>query len=102
MSRAEPALTRIGRQLRKELDVSLKPLDELESVDQLAVFEVQMTVIDHPTDRRRWNGGPMASEDATEALDAAVKAFREAIVDSGFEVVRTGYGVIAQTIAQEH
>jgi len=64
-------------------------------MDQLVVFEVKLTATDHPTERRRWNGGPMASEDAVAALNVAVEAFRTAIMEAGFEIVRTGYGVAA-------
>jgi hypothetical protein len=62
---------------------------------QLAHLEVHMTVVDHPTSRRRWNGDPMASEDASEALNAAVNEFQCVVRNLGFDIVRTGYGVTA-------
>lgn len=63
---------------------------------QFALFEVRLVALDKPTDRRRWNGGPLASKDADEALSRAVDAFRASIMGDGFTVVRTGYGVSAE------
>lgn len=63
---------------------------------QVAVFEVRLVAVDMPTTRRRWNGGPMASEKADDALLKAVDAFQDVIRAEGFELVRTGYGVTAE------
>lgn len=65
---------------------------------QLATFEVRLTAVDKPTDRRRWNGGPMASEEADAALEEAVAAFRAVVEARGFEVARVGHGVAAHEV----
>lgn len=62
---------------------------------QLAHFEARITALDQPTDRRRWNGDPMASEEAQYALEAAVEAFRYALKVRGFAIVHSRYGVTA-------
>lgn len=64
-------------------------------MDQLARFELRVTARDKPTDKRRWNGGPMASNEASVALMAGVDAFRQALAERGFEVAHMGYGVTA-------
>lgn len=65
-------------------------------VDQLVTFEVQLTAVDYPTDRRRWSGGPLASLEAHEALNDAVDAFSASVCAAGFDLVHTGYGVTAR------
>jgi hypothetical protein len=55
----------------------------------LATFELTVVVEDHPTARRRWNGGPMPSIEA----DAA---FVQVLTEEGFQVARTSYGVRAE------
>jgi hypothetical protein len=62
---------------------------------QIATFELQMTVLDKPTTRKRWNGEPMQSEEASAALFPAVEAFRAEVERHGFVVAHTGYGVKA-------
>jgi hypothetical protein len=69
-----------------------------QSTTQLAHFEVEVIVVDHPTERRRWNGGPMPSEDTTAALSEAVDAFKRTLIDHGFDTVRTTYGVHATEV----
>lgn len=69
--------------------------------DQFAHFELEIMAVDKPTDRRRWNGGPMASEEASEALHRAVDAFRESLIADGFKICHSGYGVHA-TMAASH
>jgi hypothetical protein len=59
---------------------------------QLVSFEVNLIAIDKPTDRKRWNGDPMHSEAASDALNKAVNAFQDVIRAEGFDVVNTGYG----------
>ena len=61
----------------------------------LVHFDVHLTASDLPTDRRRWNGDPMPSREASDALHAGVEAFQAALRVRGFEVARTGYGVHA-------
>jgi len=68
---------------------------------QLAEFELVIQAIDHPTDRRRWNGDPMASEDAGRAMHAAVDAARGVLREHGFEITHTGYGVKATEVADD-
>ena len=62
---------------------------------QLAHFEMTLVAIDKPTDRRRWNGDPMASVEASDALLAGVEAFQAELRARGFEIARTRYGVLA-------
>lgn len=62
----------------------------------LAIFEVTVTAIDKPHDRRRWNGGPIASTEANRVLDKAVATFRAVIEAEGFVVAHTSYGVAAR------
>ena len=62
----------------------------------LAVIGVECTIVDVPTDRRRWNGDPMASKEASAAMQRAVDAFQESLRNDGFPVVHTGYGVLAE------
>lgn len=62
---------------------------------QIAEFKINIQALDLPTDRRRWNGAPMASEEASEALAAAVDATQDILSEYGFQVVRTSYGVSA-------
>lgn len=66
--------------------------------EQIAVFELELEAVDHETDRRRWNGGPMPSRDADAALTAAVTAFRGVMREHGFDLMRTGYGVRAYEV----
>jgi len=75
---------------------SSRPQGDQSDADQLAVFEVEVVVIDHPT-RHRCNCGAMASNDARAALEEGVAAFQAAIRAAGFEIARTGYGVRAVT-----
>ena len=58
----------------------------------LATLELRLTIIDGGEQRKRWNGDPMASREATEALTAAVKAMQETFRSQGV-LVHTGYGV---------
>ena len=76
---------------------SSRPQGDQSDADQLAVFEVEVVVIDHPTTRHRFNCGAMASNDARAALEEGVAAFQAAIRAAGFEIARTGYGVRAVT-----
>jgi hypothetical protein len=62
---------------------------------RVAHFDVRLSAIDKPTNRLRWNGEPMASDEASKALSAGVDAFQEALRRHGFEILRTGYGVTA-------
>lgn len=66
--------------------------------NQVAIFEVKVTARDKPTHRRRWNGGPMASDEANDALYAAVEAFKATLREHGFDAARVGYGVSAREI----
>lgn len=68
---------------------------------QFAKFEMLLTAFDVETDRRRWNGGPLASDEAHEALMAGVEAFQAAVKERGLRVVRTGYGVHAEEVPDE-
>ena len=68
------------------------------STTVLATFDLEVTVIDHPSDRRRWNGEPMPSQDADEALHDAIEAVRDVLRERGFEIARSGYGVRAKEI----
>lgn len=69
-----------------------------ERFPQVAVFQVRVVAVDKPTDRKRWNGGPMASKEASAALKKAVDAFRASLAEEGFEAVSTGSGVSADWI----
>lgn len=62
---------------------------------QIAVFEVEFTADDKIT-RRRWNGGPMASKEASDALFEAVEAFRTVLAKHGYEKGAASYGVRAE------
>lgn len=62
---------------------------------QIAKFELEIEVIDKPTSRRRRNGDPLASEEASQALFDAVDAASDALREHGFYVIRTSYGVTA-------
>jgi hypothetical protein len=64
----------------------------------IATFELRLSAIDKPTERKRWNGGPLASPEANDALRRAVKAFRASAEADGFETVHIGYGVTARTL----
>jgi hypothetical protein len=65
---------------------------------QLAHFELVVTAHDKPTDRRRWNGEPMASKEASDALHLAVDAFNDALKRAGFDIAHLGYGVAAEKV----
>jgi hypothetical protein len=62
---------------------------------RIANFEVDLQAIDHGEARERWNGGLMASREASAALHAAVEAFQNELRAHGFVIARTGYGVTA-------
>jgi hypothetical protein len=64
-------------------------------VDQTAVLEIRLEVIDPDSRRLRWNGDPMASERTTTALLECVDALRDAARGAGLDLVRTSYGVTA-------
>lgn len=64
-------------------------------VDQTAVLEVRLEVVDPHSRRLRWNGDPMASAETTQTLLECVDALRDAARNAGLELVRTGYGVTA-------
>lgn len=63
---------------------------------QYVAFQMHLIAVDHPTDRRAWDGGLFPSHDAHKALEAAVAAFEQAVTGAGFDIVRTGYGVLAR------
>lgn len=65
------------------------------AADRVAVFHVKLTAIDGSQERRAWDGRPLPSREAHAALDAGVDAFRAAVRNAGFTLVRTGYGVQA-------
>jgi hypothetical protein len=67
-------------------------------MSQIVRFEIMVAAIDRPTNRRRWNGDPMASAEADEALDAGIDALKAALVEHGFEPVRIGYGTLAEDV----
>lgn len=60
---------------------------------QLVDFEVVVTALDKPTDRKHHTGAPMHSKEASDALRVAVEAFQGALRDAGFQIGHTGYGV---------
>lgn len=62
---------------------------------QIAVFEITFEA-DDKVSRRRWNGGPMASAEASVALRAGVEAFRAAMAAHGYTNGSCGYGVRAE------
>jgi len=68
------------------------------TTQQFALFELEVTALDFPTTRRRWNGQPMASEQASTTLLRAADAFTAVLREAGFEIERTGYGVRAMEI----
>lgn len=70
--------------------------DLLPARKNLAQFEVHATALDQPTDRRRWNGDPMASKEAHDALFEGVEAFQAALRARGFTIGNTDFGVIAR------
>lgn len=55
-----------------------------------------ITAYDKPTDKQRWNGKPMASPEATEALHKGAEALQELLHTSGFGSLHIGYGVTAE------
>lgn len=65
---------------------------------QVATFDFEVEVIDFPTTRRRWNGGPFPSDEAHAALHEVVEALQAALRERGFEIARTGYGVTATEV----
>jgi len=62
---------------------------------QLAHFELRVMAEDKPPQRRRWNGGPFASDEARQALLDGVEAFEAALRRHGFTIANSGYGVSA-------
>ncbi len=66
----------------------------MSATTRLAHFEIHLDAVDKPTDRRRWNGDPMASEEANAALWAAVDAAKAALAEHGFAVCHSGFGVL--------
>jgi hypothetical protein len=59
-------------------------------------FQLKIQAIDHGEQRTRiTTGGPLASNEAAEALHEAVDAAKHALNDLGFTVVHSGYGVTA-------
>lgn len=70
-------------------------LPDLGTSRQRVHFELKVDAIDMPTERRRWNGGPLASDEAQEALLAAVEAFQDTLRRRGFRLTHSGYGVYA-------
>lgn len=66
--------------------------------DQLVTFEIRLTVVDKPTTRRRWNGDPMASAEASTALWDSVEELKAFMKDRGFEVVRTAFGATVREV----
>lgn len=60
----------------------------------VAIFEVTLRVQDKPTVNRRWNGDPMASDEAAQALNRAVDAFQASLRKDGFQG-EMSYGVRA-------
>jgi hypothetical protein len=56
------------------------------------VFELELVAVDKPTERKRWTGDPMHSEEASAALFMAVDAFQAAIRNEGFDIASTSYG----------
>ncbi len=63
--------------------------------DDLVIFECEVVAVDKPATRRRWNGEPMHSAEASGALNVAVEAFRAALIAEGFTIARTTYGARA-------
>lgn len=68
---------------------------------QIATFELRVQAIDHPSERRRWNGGPMASEEAAKALTEAVDAFKAVLRNYDLGVIHAGYGVTASELEED-
>jgi len=62
---------------------------------ELIVFELEVWALDRPSMRRRWNGDPMASPPANDALLRAVDAFTASLRHDAFQIARTGFGVRA-------
>jgi hypothetical protein len=69
-----------------------------DSTSQIVRFEVEASALDKPTTRRRWNGGAMASKEASDALRRAVEAFQASLRADGFEIAHTGCGVVAEDV----
>lgn len=69
---------------------------------RLVTFEMTIIAVDQPTRNRRWNGEPMPSREANEALNDAVDAARKVLTDAGFTLARTGYGCRAQETDDGH
>lgn len=65
---------------------------------QIAEFELTVQALDVPTEKRRWNGDPMASNEASTALWRAVDAFNEQLTNAGLTVVHSSYGVTATEV----
>lgn len=66
----------------------------------LAHFELHVTAIDPGEPRKRWNGDPMASSEASAALLTAVDTFKASLGALGFQMTRAGYGVTGQSVAE--
>lgn len=65
------------------------------ATSSLVEFELVVTAIDKPTERRRWNGDPMHSREASEALWRAVDVLRDHLRVEGFAIAHVGYGARA-------
>jgi hypothetical protein len=68
-------------------------------MSQVVHFQIEVTAIDKPTTRRRWNGDPMASAEASTALFDVVEVLRTALIERGFEPSTIGYGTTAERLA---
>lgn len=66
---------------------------------RLVKLELYLAAVDHGSPRKRWNGKPMASEDASCAMVIAVEAAQAALRYEGFALARTSYGVTASEIS---
>lgn len=65
---------------------------------RLVTFEYHAQAADTGEHRTRWNGGPLASDKASQALSEVEGILRAALAERGFTVAHMGYGVTADDV----
>jgi hypothetical protein len=63
-------------------------------VPRVTTIEIRIRILDNDS-ATRWNGGPLSSKEANEAMHKAVDAAQAAVRAEGFTILGTGYGATA-------